>query len=624
MHGLFVKNMRTNKHIEKYLDYYCDHKNDTPFAVLLKGKWGCGKTYFIKKYIKDKRHFLHISLYGLSSNKEIDEKIFEALHPILSNPKVKLAAQAISGIVKYTTKIDFNNDGKDDFSIDSNGISKLNFKDFSKKSENKIIIFDDVERCDIEIGRLFGYVNHLVEFFDQKIILVANEEKFLKQGNAEKYREVKEKLIGREFYINSSHEEAIGLFVGNIRKGPLKKYSKKIESLLSNIFVQSGYDNLRLVQQALFHFEYFFKNFSSKAKNDPGLFERMFYEFVAIFIEYKKGNIKSEDFKEYPYFFKKEEGVFGEEVKGHFLDKYSYNLSSWLTCFNVPILGKILHGIGLFQDEMKQMIDNFEDLAGTNKESWQNLWYCYDRDDKDFFDNLQDVLKRWEKGEYFDFLVVLHVYGMFLGFSKEGLLEKNKNDIFEEGKEYIEKLIKDKRIPLNIREQNIGFSWRESAYGLGYSGMQNREWKKLIEFVDKQLEDLRGDYIKQKIDNELMPILRNEKPSGDLPLFMNYNFLHYSGNKESYFQYFNTREIANILVSGDRLLLRVLQKTFNERYSNMKDQIAGIEQEIPFLKELKKELENEIKKIENKFGKKKTPRSILLRGFINNAIKPFI
>lgn len=66
-----------NKHIEKYLKSYL--KLDKPeFAVLLTGKWGSGKTYFIDEFInknetkdekQEKIKFIKISLFGL---KELD------------------------------------------------------------------------------------------------------------------------------------------------------------------------------------------------------------------------------------------------------------------------------------------------------------------------------------------------------------------------------------------------------------------------------------------------------------------------------------------------------------------------------------------------------------------------
>lgn len=624
--GCLLRIMKINQHIEEYLDYYCKTKNSTPFAVLLKGKWGCGKTFFIKKYIEEnnKSDFLHVSLYGLSVCSEIDEKIFEALHPILSNPKVKLAARALSGIVRLTTKIDFGNDGEYDASLDSSGISRLDFKKFADNSKNKIIIFDDIERCDIGISNLLGYVNHFVEFFNQKVVLIANEDDILKSLNGDKYRNIKEKLIGKEFCVNASQEAAITLFVEGIVDGNLKKYSQNIKRLLSRIFIQSGYDNLRLIQQALSSFEYFFQGYSSKSKKNVELFEKIFYEFVVFFIEYKKGYINGEDFfEDYPKFFK---GFREKEKKGHVLDKYDDGLSHWVTCFNIKILGKILQGLNLSETEKKELVDNFENIIGANKESWQKLWYCYDQSDRDFFANLKDVQEKWRKKYFLDLRVFLHVFGMFLGFSKSGLLDRKKEDILKEAKEYVEFLIKENKFPLELQRQNFGFDWKGSAYGLGYSGMELKEWKSLIDFVDEKIISLEEVSIKEKISSELMPILRGEKilDNQSLDLFMNYNFFHNNGNKKAYFQYLDVDKIAEILCQNKRYMLSSLQKTFKERYSGLSSQIIGIEQEVSFLKKLKTKLENEIKKVEKEFGNKKTPRSFMLQSFINESIQPFI
>lgn len=39
-----------NQHITEYLDYYVLDKKEPEFAVLLTGKWGIGKTYYIDAY----------------------------------------------------------------------------------------------------------------------------------------------------------------------------------------------------------------------------------------------------------------------------------------------------------------------------------------------------------------------------------------------------------------------------------------------------------------------------------------------------------------------------------------------------------------------------------------------
>ena len=41
-----------NKHIKEFLNYYIGLPNPQ-YAVLLKGKWGSGKTHFINEYKKE-------------------------------------------------------------------------------------------------------------------------------------------------------------------------------------------------------------------------------------------------------------------------------------------------------------------------------------------------------------------------------------------------------------------------------------------------------------------------------------------------------------------------------------------------------------------------------------------
>ena len=71
-----------NKHIEKYLDHYLEIPHPD-YAVMLKGEWGCGKTYFIKKYINahKKKNFCYISLNGIKQCNDVIPQILLALAP---------------------------------------------------------------------------------------------------------------------------------------------------------------------------------------------------------------------------------------------------------------------------------------------------------------------------------------------------------------------------------------------------------------------------------------------------------------------------------------------------------------------------------------------------------------
>jgi hypothetical protein len=215
---------------------------------------------------------------------------------------------------------------------------------------------------------------------------------------------------------------------------------------------------------------------------------------------------------------------------------------------------------------------------------------------------------------------------MFLGFSKNGLLSKNGKEILKEAKEYVEYIISKNKFPLDLQRQTFGFDWKSSSYGLGYSGMEFDEWKSLMKLIDKKIILLEEVSIKEKITNELMPILEGKiaLDNQSLDLFINHNFLHNNGIKKAYFQYLDTDEIVKIIVQNRRYMLHFLQKAFKDRYGSLSSQIIDIKKEFPFLKELKTKIGNEIKEIEKKFGNKKTPRSFMLQSFINESIQPFI
>jgi len=88
-------NAPNNDHILEYLQYYCDKRNSFDFGVMINGPWGVGKTFLIKSFIsslKNKKSItpIYISLYGKSTASQIDEDIFQQLHPILGSKGVKL------------------------------------------------------------------------------------------------------------------------------------------------------------------------------------------------------------------------------------------------------------------------------------------------------------------------------------------------------------------------------------------------------------------------------------------------------------------------------------------------------------------------------------------------------
>jgi hypothetical protein len=162
-----------NGHIEDYLDYYCDLKYPPKYAVLLKGPWGAGKTWFVKKYserLKEKsQKYLYVSLYGLSTFDEIEDAFFHQLHPLLSSKGMAIAGKVLKGVIRASLKIDLDSDKKEGLTIVSQ-FPDLKLPDYLKNTEGCILIFDDLERCALNIEKILGYINHFVEHQGLKII----------------------------------------------------------------------------------------------------------------------------------------------------------------------------------------------------------------------------------------------------------------------------------------------------------------------------------------------------------------------------------------------------------------------------------------------------------------------
>lgn len=115
-----------NENVKNFLiDNYIDSPIEPHFAVLIKGKWGCGKTFFINSLLRDKfgdnyrkENVIWLSLYGLSDIKQISQKLYELMHPILSNKITKFAFGVAKSAVKISTGIDVDKDGNNDVSFD--------------------------------------------------------------------------------------------------------------------------------------------------------------------------------------------------------------------------------------------------------------------------------------------------------------------------------------------------------------------------------------------------------------------------------------------------------------------------------------------------------------------------
>ena len=238
----------SNKHIEEFLKYYLENESSPDYAVLITGCWGSGKTYFVKKYLAkgvpekrdifnnfdwlaecEKYTVVYISLFGVQNQKEIEHKIQNICFPYLEQQCKEFdylpRAQSLVANLADNAKKRCNFSIKEDNAKFPFEFFEGEFLQGIKSKEKKLVfVFDDVERKKISTIELFGFLNEYIEQLHIPCILIADKNKWNElegtQNNSKDLLTMEEKVIGKEFHIQTSCEEVLKTWLSP-RKGML-------------------------------------------------------------------------------------------------------------------------------------------------------------------------------------------------------------------------------------------------------------------------------------------------------------------------------------------------------------------------------------------------------------------
>ena len=154
-------------------------------AVLLDGPWGCGKSYFVRNVLipeiesENECQVYLVSLYGVDQISAIQDTIYGLwLQKTMSEKLPDLGkagtilSKGVSILGKGLVKVIENKIGTDGA---TEGALRQIAEAGVEKTGTPIIIFDDLERCQIDIITLMGFINNLVENNDFRVLIVANE-----------------------------------------------------------------------------------------------------------------------------------------------------------------------------------------------------------------------------------------------------------------------------------------------------------------------------------------------------------------------------------------------------------------------------------------------------------------
>jgi hypothetical protein len=469
------------------------------FAVLLNGLWGSGKTQFIKRNLSRfarerpgevKQGPLYVSLYGISDVGQIEDRLFEQLHPILSHRATRLAGAVLRSAAKAAVRVDI----AQGLSL-SGSAGDVDLSSMVKNAEGRVIIFDDFERAVLSPVEILGYINPLVEHEDCKVIILADETQI---EDAAKYKARKEKTVGRTFEFRADVASVYDAFLEEIDDTSARKFLADSAKKVRQVFADSKYDNLRLLKQFLWDFERVWKVLTSEQRECRVAMDELLELLCASAIELRRG-LPIKDFNLIT-----SETLIVRRLKRNAQDeptsvekfraKYpSVRFDS--TLVNVPTILDIVVRSKVSGESIREQLQRhpyFAKPQDASTPSWRALWLSRELSANDQAAVITRFEADFEARAFEEVGVIYHIFGLgiwlselgFPGWELESLEEKLKgyvDAIYARREPNIEEVSSETRSHFDVERYGLGYRQSEAplfAKLTEYEKTQRAEWRK--------------------------------------------------------------------------------------------------------------------------------------------------
>jgi hypothetical protein len=631
--------------VESILDYV--RADYTDYAVMINGEWGSGKTYFWNHQIKNKIESLqlngkkyttiYMSLYGISNLEEISKKIFiETTQLMNKNVKKYMDSHGQTTIPEYAkTGLDMANF----FGVTKNG-EKVDYGDFFS-TDDKVLCFDDLERANVDVVDILGYINNFVEHDHIKTIIICNEKELStkfkssnlemktfiatylldKQNeltktvdkpmvekirdkieyvfdNANDYERIKEKLIGETFEYAPKFNYIINGLLYRFENNPdLVRFLRENTNLIISTFNKSGTRNLRILKHALNDFKKIFETVNKAYPNSKlRVLQTMLIFTIAVSFEIKAGKVTKNKFvninsnEEYKAILVSSRVLMDNRqfyIK-EFDNNYYFNFKSEYRFFKfieVYVRTRIFDMKELKKD-MDAIINTIdtEKLPGYKRLLTEEYWKI---SDEQFPKIIEEVIKEVNAGTL-QLIEIVKLFSYFSYFIKRELISNDMKEtklLFLEG---MDKAVKTSKYCENVEEEL-------SRIGINENGPEMDEILKHFEELNNQLEE---KMYKEKAEEifRYIPIQmeqfydRFESECMDFPIFKYY---------DAY------RMFQRITCASNEDIVRIKEILIDRAKRNTEI----LTSEYKFMKKLKTVLEDYCK------GKENTIKNVMLREF---------
>lgn len=286
--------------LEQSLLSYLTAKN-TDYAIEINGKWGVGKTHYIKDFMevqedameKEMKKFIYLSCNGIQTIEDFQTRLLNSIVRN-NNTLMESLGKAHNYLNKYADLLDSK------FSIATrltgDILNKVNTDALEAESKYRfILVLDDLERKSDNLSSkdLFGFVSSFcLDSYNMKVIFIANEEKITNKESD--FNLIKEKIIFNTFSFEYSSKDIVKEIIDN-------RFEGRIYEILDRTWLNSSFaalikeenPNLRTI---LFIISSFGNLINKLDEQDDSNYEQIYKmiicNLIIISINYKNGTLK--------------------------------------------------------------------------------------------------------------------------------------------------------------------------------------------------------------------------------------------------------------------------------------------------------------------------------------------
>ena len=611
--------------VESILDYI--RTDYTDYAIMINGEWGSGKTYFWNNKIRkkiDSMKFngkqyktIYMSLYGISNLEEISKKIFIETTQLMDKNLKKYMNQHEEALIPEYAKSGL--DMANLFGI-SNNDGKIDYEEFFS-TDDKILCFDDLERANVDVIDILGYINNFVEHDHIKTIIICNEKELstkIKSSNLEmktfiatyildkegelqntdkpmvekikdqiesvfdkanEYERIKEKLIGETFeYVPKFDYIVNGILIRYEDDRDLVRFLRENTNLIISTFNKSGTRNLRILKHSLKDFQKIYQIVTQKYPNISNkIVQTMLIFTIAVSFEIKSGKVTKDKFleiknnEEYKSILVSSRVLMDNKqfyIK-EFDNNYYYNFKTDYRFFKFIeyYVRTRIFDMKLFKKDMDEIQNSGESktIPAYRRLLTEEYWKI---PDEEFLKVINEIIKEINEGEI-NLVDLVKIYTYFSYFSNKGLIPYEIETLKKIFKNGMELAVQKSNYCENIEEEldkigiNKDFKDVKDMLNVFYTlneKIKEKKYKQIAEEIMKCIP-MKMESFYERFDKECMnvPIFKYQEPR------IIFQRLLYSSNED-------------LIIIRDKLIKRA--KIYKEKLISEKENMKKIKEII--------------------------------------------